>query len=78
MPWPRAEHFDSLAGVSLGKLVRIHEVGGPLPAGQDLAETGYGQQTTGSSGRRELPALSPVPRARPGADMLSAPPRAPA
>ena len=45
----KAEHFASLAGVSLGKLVRIHEAGGPLPAGQDLAETGYDQPTADSA-----------------------------
>ena len=45
----KAEHFASLAGVSLGKLVRIHEAGGPLPAGQDLAETGYDQPAADSA-----------------------------
>ena len=46
----KAEHFASLAGVSIGKLVRIHEAGGPLPAGQDLAETGYDQPTAADTG----------------------------
>ena len=51
----KAEHFASLAGVSLGKLVRIHEAGGPLPAGQDIAETGYDQPAAADS------AFSPSP-----------------
>ena len=34
----KAEHFASLAGVSLGKLVRIHEAGGPGPVPEAFAE----------------------------------------
>ena len=51
----KAEHFASLAGVSIGKLVRIREAGGSLPAGQNLAETGYDQPTAADS------AFSPSP-----------------
>ena len=46
----KAEHFASLAGVSLGKLVRIHEAGSsPLPSGQDFPAAAFDQPESDSA-----------------------------